>query len=119
MALCDGGQVFTMAVATEGYRATILVADDDGPNRAFFEELLTAAGYKVVTTCDGAAALQEFTRVQPDLVLLDVMMPHLNGFEVCERIKQNPDTCLIPIILVTGLSAKEDRVSGIKAGADD
>ncbi len=107
------------ATSTESYGATILVADDNGPNRAFFEELLTPAGYTVITVPDGAAALNEFARVQPDLVLLDVMMPHLNGFQVCERIKQNPDTCLIPVILVTGLSAKEDRVCGIKAGADD
>lgn len=105
--------------SAENHSATILVADDDGPNRAFFEELLTAAGYEVLTVSDGAAALNEFTRVHPDLVLLDVMMPHLDGFEVCDRIKHNPDTCLIPVILVTGLSAKEDRVRGIKAGADD
>lgn len=100
-------------------QATILVADDDELNRTLFDELLTAAGYTVLTTQDGASALQEFTRAQPDLVLLDVMMPHLNGFQVCDRIKNNPDTCLTPVILVTGLSAKEDRVCGIQAGADD
>ncbi len=103
----------------DGTHGTILVADDDELNRTLFDELLTSAGYKVSTVPDGATALQEFKRARPDLMVLDVMMPGLNGFQVCEQIKQNPDTCLTPVILVTGLSAKEDRVNGIKAGADD
>jgi len=98
---------------------TILIADDQEPNRVLFEELLSAEGFRVITASDGAAALQEFGRTQPDLVLLDVMMPHLNGFEVCEKIKANTETCLTPVILVTALCDKEDRVTGIKAGADD
>ncbi|HUD54689.1 MAG TPA: HD domain-containing phosphohydrolase, partial [Terracidiphilus sp.] len=73
----------------------------------------------VVTVPDGAAAVEELTRTQVDLVLLDVMMPHLNGFEVCQKIKSNPETYLIPIVLVTALSDKKDRIEGIKAGADD
>jgi putative two-component system response regulator len=103
----------------DGTHGTILVADDDELNRTLFDELLTSEGYKVSTVPDGATALQEFKRTRPDLMVLDVMMPGLNGFQVCEQIKQNPDTCLTPVILVTGLSAKEDRVNGIKAGADD
>ena len=99
---------------------TILIADDHESNRQLFEEFLTAEGFEVVTAPDGAAALQEFTRAQPDLVLLDVMMPHLNGFEVCRQLKTNRDTYLTPIILMTAvLSAKQDRVVGIEAGADD
>jgi putative two-component system response regulator len=100
-------------------QATILVADDDGLNRILFQELLTAAGYEVLTASDGGAAVHTFGVSRPDLVLLDVMMPGLNGFQVCEQIKQNPETCLTPVIIVTGLSAREDRVRGIKAGADD
>ena len=100
-------------------RGTILVADDHEPNRELFQELLTAEGFDVVTAPDGAAALAEFARVQPVLVLLDVMMPHLTGFDVCRQLKNDPQTCLTPIILVTGLSAKEDRLEGIEAGADD
>jgi putative two-component system response regulator len=73
----------------------------------------------VITVPDGAAALEELTRTQFDLVLLDVMMPHLNGFEVCEKIKNNPDTYLIPVIMITALSDKQDRLEGIKVGADD
>jgi putative two-component system response regulator len=98
---------------------TILVADDQAANRELLDELLTTQGFRVVTVPDGAAAVEELTRTQVDLVLLDVMMPHLNGFEVCQKIKSNPETYLIPVVLVTALSDKQDRIEGIKAGADD
>lgn len=98
---------------------TVLVADDQSANRELLQEFLTAQGCKVITVPDGAAAVNELTRTQVDLVLLDVMMPRLNGFEVCEKIKSNPDTCLIPVIMITALSDKHDRLEGIKAGADD
>src|ERR1700692_3714120 len=98
---------------------TVLVADDQAANREVLEELLTAQGYKVIAAPDGAAAVEELTRTQVDLVLLDVMMPHLNGFEVCEKIKNSPDTYLIPVIMITALSDKQDRLEGIKVGADD
>jgi putative two-component system response regulator len=98
---------------------TILVADDQAANRELLDELLTTQGFKVVTVPDGAAAVEELTRTQFDLVLLDVMMPHLNGFEVCQKIKGNPETYLIPVVLITALSDKQDRIEGIKAGADD
>src|SRR6202140_3030656 len=98
---------------------TVLVADDQAPNRELLEELLTAQGCNVITVPDGAAAIEELTRTQVDLVLLDVMMPQLNGFEVCEKIKNNPDTYLIPVIMITALSDKQDRLEGIKVGADD
>jgi putative two-component system response regulator len=97
----------------------ILVADDQAANRELLEELLTAQGYKVITVPDGAAAVEELTRTEVDLVLLDVMMPRLNGFEACEKIKNNPDTYLIPVIMITALSDKQDRLEGIKVGADD
>src|SRR6202158_6349825 len=98
---------------------TVLVADDQAANRELLEELLTAQGYKVIAVPDGAAAVEQLTRTQVDLVLLDVMMPYLNGFEVCEKIKSNPETYLIPVILITALSDKQDRLQGIKVGADD
>ena len=119
--MCDSNlsmATFSIKEQNNG-NATILVADDQQLNRALFEELLSTAGYDVVTVEDGTAALREFKRTRPDLVLLDVMMPGLNGFQVCESIKKEAETCLTPVIMVTGLSAKEDRVSGIKAGADD
>jgi putative two-component system response regulator len=98
---------------------TILVADDQPPNRELLEELLTAQGFKVITASDGAEALDQVERVPVDLVILDVMMPHLNGFEVCRKIKANPETYLIPVVLVTALSDKQDRIEGLRANADD
>jgi putative two-component system response regulator len=98
---------------------TILVADDQASNRELLEELLTTQGFKVITAADGAEALHQMGKVPTDLVLLDVMMPHLNGFEACKSIKANPDTYLIPVILVTALSDRQDRIEGIRAGADD
>jgi putative two-component system response regulator len=105
--------------SNHGLTGTILVADDQVPNRELFNELLTAEGFKVVIATGGAEALDQLSRLPIDLVLLDVLMPELSGFEVCEKIKANPDTCLIPVILVTGLSDKENRIEGIRAGADD
>ncbi len=98
---------------------TILVADDQASNRELLEELLTAEGFKVVSVSNGAAALEQLSIGPIDLVLLDVMMPQLTGFQACERIKSNPDTYLIPVILITALSDKQDRIEGIKSGADD
>jgi len=97
----------------------ILIVDDEASNRNLLEEMLGAQGYKVVTAGNGQQALEEFARVQPSLVLLDVMMPRINGFEVCHRLKTNPATRLTPVVLITGLSDREHRVQGIEAGADD
>src|SRR6202040_4219518 len=105
--------------STQPITGTILVADDQSSNRELLEELLTTQGFKVISASNGAAALEELTRVQADLVLLDVMMPHLNGFQVCEKIKNNADTYLIPVIVITALSDKQARLEGIKVGADD
>src|SRR5277367_6493741 len=108
-----------MLPSHQSVSGTILVADDQAANRELFDELLSSEGFNVLTCADGAAALEHLNLVNVDLVLLDVMMPHLNGFEACERIKANPDTYLIPVILVTALSDKQDRIEGIRAGADD
>lgn len=97
----------------------ILVVDDDPTNRALLTEMLEMHGYRVVTACDGREALAEFARVQPSLVLSDVLMPQVNGWEVCQRLKSNPATRLTPVVLVTGLAASEHRIRGIEAGADD
>jgi putative two-component system response regulator len=108
--LCNSNQPVTGA---------ILVADDQASNRELLEELLTAEGFKVASVASGAAALEHLSIAPIDLVLLDVMMPQLTGFQACERIKSNPDTYLIPVILITALSDKQDRIEGIKSGADD
>lgn len=98
---------------------TILVADDQAPNRELLNELLSAEGFKVITAPDGTSALEQLATTQVDLVLLDVLMPDLTGFAVCQKIKSNPETDLVPVVLVTALSHKQDRLEGIKAGADD
>jgi CheY-like chemotaxis protein len=108
-----------MLQSPQSVSGTILVADDQPANRELLQELLSAEGFAVVTAADGAAALEIVGAAPPDLVLSDVMMPHLNGFEVCAQLKRNPETYLIPVVLITALSAKEDRLEGIKAGADD
>lgn len=105
--------------SSQSITGTILVADDQPANRELLEELLTTQGFKVITVPDGAAALEQVNKVQPELVLLDVMMPHMDGFTVCAHIKTNPETYLTPVILITALSDKQDRIEGIKAGADD
>jgi putative two-component system response regulator len=99
--------------------ATILIADDHESSLAGLEGLLGLEGYEVVTAHDGEMALAEFRRVQPDLLLLDINMPKMRGVEVCRRLKSNPETLLVPVVLITALTAIEDRVAGIEAGADD
>src|ERR1700735_236927 len=98
---------------------TILIADDQAANRELLEELLTTQGHTVITVSDGADVIQELARTPVDLVLMDVMMPGLTGFQACEKIKNNPDTYLIPVILITALCDRQDRIEGIRVGADD
>jgi putative two-component system response regulator len=98
--------------------AKILVVDDDAASRELLQEFLVAEGLEVVTAPDGRKSLEAFARLGPDLVLLDVNMPFVDGFEVCRRLKGKAETRLTPVVLVTALSATEDRVRGIKAGAD-
>jgi DNA-binding response OmpR family regulator len=76
-------------------------------------------GCSVVTASDGEEALAMVESTHPDLVLLDVMMPKLNGYDVCEKIKRNPATRLTPVVLVTALHERERKIEGINAGADD
>ena len=105
--------------ADQTVTATILIADDQVANRELLDALLTPDGFRVIQASDGAEALSLLAKHPVDLVLLDVMMPRMNGFEVCERMKSNPETDLIPAILVTSLGDREDRIRGIKVGADD
>ena len=100
-------------------KRSILIVDDDEDQRRVLELLLKHFGHEVITAAEGTAALEKVRSDKPDLILLDINMPGLNGFEVCKRIKANPATRLIPVVLVTTLTAVEDRVLGIEAGADD
>jgi two-component system, cell cycle response regulator len=99
--------------------ALILVVDDIPANVKLLEVKLSAEYYDVITANDGAEALQKIVAHKPDLVLLDVMMPGMNGFEVCEKIKQNVEVSHIPVVMVTALSDISDRVRGLEVGADD
>jgi class 3 adenylate cyclase len=96
----------------------VLIVDDDQDMVAFFGRLLAKEAMSVDAVYDGAAALAHIAATPPDLVLLDVMMPGMSGFEVCERLKADPVTALIPVVLVTALEDHGSRVRGIEAGAD-
>ncbi|HXE81552.1 MAG TPA: HD domain-containing phosphohydrolase [Vicinamibacterales bacterium] len=103
-----------------GYSAgKVLVADDLAENADLLHRLLLTDGYDVCIARDGDEALDLVAREQPDIVLLDVMMPGKSGFDVCRRIKQSPATRFIPVVLVTALRDIEPRLEGIHAGADD
>jgi cyclic di-GMP phosphodiesterase len=99
--------------------ATILVVDDEAANREFLKEILNNQGYSLLAASDGREALESFANHRPDLVLLDVIMPHMDGIEACRQLKRKAETRLTPVILVTALSALGDRVRGLEAGADD
>jgi two-component system cell cycle response regulator len=99
--------------------ARILVVDDILPNVKLLEAKLTSEYYDVLTATSGQEALDKVTRESPDIVLLDVMMPGMDGFEVCRRIKDSPEHAHIPVVMVTALTGAEDKVRGLEAGADD
>lgn len=99
-------------------RAKILVVDDEEMNINLLEAYLTH-DYDLIPAYTGTEALQLVKEKKPDLILLDVMMPDMNGYAVCNRLKSSPETQFIPIVMVTALSGKEDRIQGIGSGADD
>jgi DNA-binding response OmpR family regulator len=99
--------------------ARILIVDDEPFNVDYLEQELADLGYLTASARNGQEALEAVAATPPDLVLLDVMMPVMDGFEVCRRLKESEDTRLIPVIIMTALGAAEDRIRGIRAGADD
>lgn len=96
-----------------------MVVEDDPQAARLVQKLLRADGFAVTVVGDGPAALSRVAEQAPDLVLLDWMLPSLPGIEVCEELKANPLTRLIPVVMLTGLDARDRRITGIKAGADD
>jgi putative two-component system response regulator len=100
-------------------KSRVLVADDTESIRQLFRRLLTADGHDVISVEDGASVFDAVHLHQPDVILLDVNMPVLDGLEVCRRLKGDPATRLTPVVLVTGLSDVSDRIRGIEAGADE
>jgi putative two-component system response regulator len=105
-----------MRYATAG---KVLIVDDEQTNVDILTRLMSRLGYEVVSAPNGELGLKAVAQHRPDIVLLDVNMPVLDGLEVCRRLKQDAATRLIPVILITGLTATEDRIRGIDVGADD
>lgn len=99
--------------------ARVLVVDDILPNVRLLEAKLAAEYYEVITATNGEDALRKVREDSPDIVLLDIMMPGMNGFEVCRAIKQDPEISHIPVVMVTALTESRDRVHGLECGADD
>jgi len=98
---------------------SILVVEDNLVSAALMKEMLSSRGYHTIAVQNAAAAEAEIRREAPDLILLDVVMPGKSGYELCRELKEDSKTRLIPIVMITGLSAHEDRLKGIEAGADD
>ena len=100
----------------ENHKEKILVVDDEASIRRILETRLSMIGYEVVTAADGEEALEVFRNTDPDLVVLDVMMPKLDGYGVCQELRKESD---IPIIMLTALGDVADRITGLELGADD
>ena len=97
----------------------VLVVDDNPTNLSVLVNLLRDVGLRVLVATDGESAIEQITYIKPDLILLDVMMPGIDGFETCQRLKANPETVKIPIIFMTALSETVDKVRGLSLGAVD
>lgn len=97
----------------------ILIADDDPDILELIKFTLESHDHQVVLANDGQEALQKTVAEKPDLVVLDVMMPHLNGYEVCEKIRQDETLSKTPVIILTAKGQTKDKITGIKLGADD
>jgi len=97
----------------------ILIADDDTEVLDLLVYALEAEHYTVVTATDGDTAYKKVISEKPDLVILDVNMPGMSGFEVCQKIRENSDVCLTPVIILSSLAKTKDRITGIKLGADE
>ncbi len=100
----------------ETHKEKILVVDDEASIRRILETRLSMIGYDVVTAADGEEALETFRRAEPDLVVLDVMMPKLDGYGVCQELRKESD---VPVIMLTALGDVADRITGLELGADD
>lgn len=98
---------------------TVLVVDDIAENVELLEAYLVPEKYDVITAFNGIEALEKIRKIPTDIVLLDVMMPQMDGFEVCKILKTDPHTQFIPVVMVTALKERNDKIKGIEAGADD
>ncbi|WP_413112690.1 response regulator [Thaumasiovibrio sp. DFM-14] len=115
----DGSEITFSVDSHDGDKELILVVDDEPVNLQVVANYLRASGYRVVTADNGNLAISMVEEYQPDLLLLDVMMPELNGYEVCKRLRQHADNEMLPIIMLSALNQMQDRVKGFEAGASD
>jgi adenylate cyclase len=99
--------------------AKILIVDDTPENVLLLADILVGKGYAAVTAASGAECLRQIEVERPDLVLLDIVMPEMSGYEVCQKIRGNPNTEILPVIMVTALDPSQERIKGLEAGADD
>src|SRR5512146_506564 len=99
--------------------AAILVVDDSAPNVKLLRVILGDAGYRVLDAYSGPEALEVLRREHPDAMLLDVRMPGMTGYDVCRKVREDPEFVTLPVIMVTALSQSEERIMGIEAGATD
>jgi two-component system, OmpR family, alkaline phosphatase synthesis response regulator PhoP len=106
-----------MSAATR--KSKILIADDNAPNVELLEAYLSGVDCEIAIAVDGRDTLEKVAAFQPDLILLDIMMPKLSGFEVCKRLKDNPATRSVMILMVTALSESGDIERAVEAGTDD
>jgi two-component system alkaline phosphatase synthesis response regulator PhoP len=100
-------------------RKKILVVEDDNDLVELLSFNLKSCGFSVGTAADGAEALKKVRSLAPDLILLDIMLPELDGFAVCEILRRDPATARIPVIMLTAMSSEFARLNGLEAGADD
>jgi two-component system cell cycle response regulator len=100
-------------------RSKVLVVDDNAQNLELLVAYMDSVGCKIVTASDGLEALDKVRQESPDLILLDIMMPRMSGFEVCRKLKSDPQTRDIPIIMVTALNELGDIERGVESGTDD
>ena len=108
-----------MTTVTDLSKETVLIVDDTPGNLAVLSDMLSEYGYRVLVATDGISALEQINHLQPDIILLDVIMPGIDGFETCHRLKKNPITQNIPIIFMTGLNELDNLLKGFKEGAVD
>jgi len=115
----DTSRSIGLGPASWSSQPVILVVEDDEANRVLLTNILEREGYRVVPVGDGEAGYRSVAEHSPDLVLLDVGLPKLDGYEVTRRLRLDPRTSTLPILLLTGRSGQQDAVAGLDAGADD
>jgi len=115
----DDAEPVTEPIEPPDRPARLVIADDNQQNRELLEAYLADEGYEIAMTTDGQETLERVPEFSPDLVLLDIMMPRLSGYEVCQQLKSDPDTSGIPILIVTALNEMGDIERAVEAGCDD